>query len=194
MSEVLRPPDVAVAQGGPSQRATARFMLRHPARWVALGFGSGLSPWAPGTAGTLWAWAVFLALSPVLSDRGWAWLIGMALLVGVWACARTARDLGVADPSSIVWDEVVGFWLVLWVFMPASWVWQLWAFLLFRVFDAVKPGPVGWADRLCKGDRGQPIGWIQGVGILLDDLVAAGCTLLTLAVAVSLGRAGSFGA
>lgn len=162
-------------------RANAAFMRRHPARWIALGFGSGLSPWAPGTVGTLWAWVAFLVLDRWLAPLGpgaWASVIGGSVLLGLWACTRTAQDLGVADPGAIVWDEVVGFWLVLWLVMPAGWLAQLAAFGLFRFFDAVKPGPVGWCDRRFKAARG----WRQGAGILADDLVAALCTLLVIAI------------
>jgi phosphatidylglycerophosphatase A len=81
-----------------------------------------------------------------------------------------------------VWDEILAFWAILWLLAPASFQVQLAAFVLFRFFDAVKPGPVAWADRLFKPGAGQPPGWRQGVGILLDDAVAALCTLLVLAL------------
>lgn len=163
-------------------RPTAAFMLRHPARWIALGFGSGLAPKAPGTVGTLWAWLAFWALSPWLNDLGWALLIGGGALVGWWACTRCAQHMNTPDPGSIVWDEVLAFWLVLWLIAPASFVGQGVAFGLFRFFDAAKPGPVGWADRLFKTERGGPIGWRAGLGILIDDFVAAGCTLVAIAL------------
>ena len=129
-------------------RPSARFMLAHPAHAIALGFGSGLSPKAPGTVGTLWAWLAFLALQPWMNDARWALLIAASLPLGWWACTVTARNMGLADPGSIVWDEVAAFWLVLWLVTPAGWVDQLLAFGLFRFFDAVKPGPVAWADQL----------------------------------------------
>ncbi|CAM3771963.1 phosphatidylglycerophosphatase A [Roseateles saccharophilus] len=167
-------------------RPTAAFMLRHPARWIALGFGSGLAPKAPGTFGTLWAWAVFRLVAPWMSDLAWALLIGLGTLVGLWACTRTARDMNTPDPSAVVWDEVLAFWLILWWIAPAGFVGQLVAFGLFRFFDAAKPGPVGWADRLFKAERGADgsyeIGWAQGFGILFDDFVAAGCTLVVIAL------------
>jgi len=171
----------ALLTGAP-RRATVRFMLGHPAHWLALGFGSGLSPKAPGTIGTLWAWIGFVVLDHWLTAAGWGLLIGTGLVVGLWACTRTAQHLGVADPGAIVWDEVVAFWLVLWLVTPAGWWAQLAAFVLFRYFDAAKPGPVGWADRRYKLQPGQTIGWAQGWGILFDDLVAAGCTLLCIAL------------
>jgi phosphatidylglycerophosphatase A len=169
-------------------RPGVRFMLAHPARWLALGFGAGLSPLAPGTVGTLWAWLSFLLLDRWLTTPGWALAIAASLLVGQWACTRTAQRLAVADPGAIVWDEIVAFWLVLWLVMPAGFWAQAVAFVLFRYFDAAKPGPVRWADRLFKLQPGQAIGWRQGFGILFDDLVAAACTLMTIAVWVAVWR------
>ena len=172
----------AIRQPSAPRRATARFMLGHPARWIALGFGSGLSPKAPGTVGTLWAWVAFLVLSRWLNDWQWAALIGGGTAVGWWACTATARHMATPDPGAIVWDEILAFWLILWLVMPTGFVGQLIAFGLFRYFDAAKPGPVGWADRLYKIERGAPIGWAQGWGILFDDFVAAGCTLAVIAL------------
>jgi phosphatidylglycerophosphatase A len=165
-----------------SRTATAGFMLRHPSRWIALGFGSGLSPVAPGTVGTLWAWAAFLLLDPWLGDGGWGLVLLAGFGIGWWACTRTARDMGIGDPGAIVWDEVIAFWLVLWLVMPAGWIGQAIAFGLFRLFDAAKPGPVRWADQRFKLRQGEAIGWRQGFGIIFDDLVAAGCTLLVIAL------------
>lgn len=162
-------------------RPDLAFLRRHPAHWIALGFGAGLAPRAPGTVGTLWAWAAFVVLDVWLGDLAWAAVIAASLAVGWWACTVTARDLGVADPSAVVWDEVVAFWLVLWLLMPAGLAMQAVAFALFRLFDAVKRGPVGWADRAFKQSPGEAIGWRAGWGILFDDLVAALCTLLVIA-------------
>ena len=166
---------------GQGRRPNARFLLSHPAHLLALGFGSGLSPVAPGTAGTLWAWFVYAFLQPDTSDVGRGGVVLVSTLIGWWACTVTARDLAQADPSAIVWDEVVAFWLVLWLVTPASFTAQAIAFVLFRFFDAAKPGPVAWADQRFKLRRGQPIGWRQGFGILLDDFVAALCTLVVIA-------------
>ena len=170
----------------PPRRPDVAMLLSHPAHFIALGAGSGLSPWAPGTVGTLWAWVSFWALQGLwgvgpVADAKWAWLIGLGLPVGWWACTHTARSLRVADPGAVVWDEILAFWLVLWLLTPTGFVGQLLAFALFRYFDAAKPGPVGWADRLFKRKPGQGIGWAQGFGILFDDVVAALCTLLVLA-------------
>ena len=161
----------------PPLRPTVGFMLSHPAHLVALGFGSGLARVAPGTFGTLWAWLTFIALQHWLEPAEIGELIALSLALGWWACTVTARNLRVADPSAVVWDEIVCFWIVLWLLLPAGWMGQLAAFLLFRLFDAAKPGPVGWADRAFKG-----WGWRGGFGILADDLVAAFCTLLVLAL------------
>jgi phosphatidylglycerophosphatase A len=155
----------------------ASFMVRHPAHWIALGFGSGLSPKAPGTMGTLWAWLSWWAFQGFFSVGEQAGIILLASVVGVWACKVTAQNLGVSDPGAIVWDEVVAFWLVLMLLSPASFTTQLMAFALFRFFDAAKPGPVAWADQLFKG-----FGWRGAFGILFDDFVAAFCTLLCFAI------------
>jgi phosphatidylglycerophosphatase A len=158
-------------------RPTLSFLMAHPAHFIALGAGAGLSRLAPGTAGTLWAWVAFLVLDPLLSATGWGLLIAAATLLGWWACTVTARHMGVADSGHIVWDEVVAFWLVLWLVMPAGFMGQLVAFALFRLFDAVKVGPMAWADRTFKG-----FGPRGGFGILLDDFAAAFCTLLVIAL------------
>ena len=171
------PFELSVVSVAPPTRPTAAFMLRHPAHAIALGFGSGLSPKAPGTVGSLWGWASWLLIQNSLSFNAQAALILVSLVIGWWACTLTARNMGVSDPGSIVWDEIVAMWVILFLLMPTGFMTQLSAFLLFRFFDAVKPGPVAWADRLFKG-----FGWRGGWGILFDDLVAALCTLLVLAL------------
>ena len=162
----------------PMARPTWGFLLSHPAHFIALGAGAGLSRFAPGTVGTLWAWASYLLLQPLMSTPTvWALLIGAGTLVGWWACTVTAQHMRVADSGHIVWDEVVAFWLVLWLIAPAGFWAQLVAFVLFRFFDAVKFGPMAWADRTFKG-----FGPRGGFGILLDDFAAALCTLLVIAI------------
>jgi phosphatidylglycerophosphatase A len=157
-------------------RPGVRFLLSHPAHFIALGAGSGLARVAPGTVGTLWAWAAFAVMQLYLSTAQIGLVIAASCLVGWWACTVAAAHLRVLDPSSIVWDEVIAFWIVLWLITPAGWGAQLVAFALFRFFDAVKPGPVAWADDLFHG-----FDWKGGLGIILDDLVAAACTLLVIA-------------
>lgn len=172
-------PSAACAPAAPVFRPTARFMLAHPAHLIALGLGSGLGSIAPGTVGTLWAWLAFLLMHFVLSDMALGLVIAASALVGWWACTVTAEHMGVADSGHIVWDEVVAFWLVLWLVLPAGFGMQLAAFALFRFFDAAKPGPMAWADRHFKG-----FGARGGFGIMFDDLLAAFCTLLVLALSV----------
>ena len=173
---VLHPP-----LAGAGRRPGWRFLAAHPAHLIALGLGSGLSPWAPGTVGTLWAWLVYAVVAPRLTDATRGAVIAAATVLGWWACTLTARHLDQSDPSAIVWDEVIAFWLILWLVTPATFVAQAVAFVLFRVFDAAKPGPVAWADQRFKRRRGAPIGWAQGFGIIFDDLVAALCTLVVIA-------------
>ena len=147
--------------------------MRHRlSRMVALGFGSGLAPFAAGTVGTLWAWVSFVVLDHWLGDLQWALLIGIGIAYGIHACAKVAAELGADDPRAIVWDEIVAFWLVLWVAQPVDLAGQFGAFLLFRFFDAAKPPPVGYLDRRLSG----------GFGIMADDLAAAGMSLFVIAL------------
>lgn len=163
----------------PIARPDLRFLLAHPAHFIALGAGSGLSRKAPGTVGTLWGWATFVLLQTFWqpTDIQWAATIGLAALGGWWAAEVTAIHMGIADPGHIVVDEIVAIWLVLWLAMPMGFWGQVLAFGLFRFFDAAKPQPVRWADQLFKG-FGARGAW----GIMFDDLVAAFCTLLVIAV------------
>ncbi|MDD2843445.1 MAG: phosphatidylglycerophosphatase A [Rhodoferax sp.] len=180
---VPTPVETARAQG--PVVPTSRFMMAHPAHVMALGFGSGLSPKAPGTMGTIWAWALFALLQHRLTESQWGVLIAISVLAGWWVCTITARHLRTLDPGSIVWDEIAAFWLVLWLVGPTGFWGQLAAFALFRFFDAVKPGPVAWADQLYHhvNPRTDPGAWRKaGWGIMLDDLVAAFCTLLVIAL------------
>jgi phosphatidylglycerophosphatase A len=151
-------------------------MLAHPAHWIAQGFGSGLSPIMPGTCGTLLGWLSFAVLStrwPALfTPAHWLIVIAAGFALGVWACAKTGRDLGQPDHGSMVWDEIVAFWLVLAVVTPADLQTQLLAFIFFRFFDMVKPPPIAYFDRRYKG----------GFGVMWDDIVAAFYTLLVYAL------------
>lgn len=152
-------------------------MFKHPAHMIALGLGSGLAPKAPGTVGSLWGWVFWLVIQNYLSISSQAILIFVSLLLGWWACTVTARNLGISDPGAIVWDEIIAIWMIFFLIMPTGFWEQLFAFALFRFFDAAKPGPVRWADQLFKG-----FGWRGGWGIIFDDLVAALCTLLLFAI------------
>ncbi len=166
-----------------------KWVFQTASRTLAFGFGSGLSPIAPGTAGTLWAWAAFLAGEYFLSTEDFLWIIGGGILLGCWICGYVSEELGKKDFGGIVWDEIVAFWLVLIFVMPANIWMQLIAFALFRFFDAIKPGPIGVIDRHFKNSTSDTtqhssypeIIW-RGFGIVVDDLAAAFCTLLVMAL------------
>ena len=159
-------------------RPTAGFMLALERADVAPGFGTGLAPVAPGTVGTLLGFPVFWFASDLLAPYGplaMLALVALMFLLGVWACARTGRDLGVADHSAMNWDEIVAFQLVL-LLTPEAWQWQAFAFFGFRFFDVVKPPPIRQVDAQLKG----------GLGVMFDDILAAFYTLLAMAVCKAL--------
>jgi phosphatidylglycerophosphatase A len=157
-------------------RPTARFMFSHSAHLLAQGFGSGLSPIMPGTAGTLFGWLTFNLFSvrwpELFTPLNWAIIIVLGFFIGIWACSVTGKHMGVADHGSMVWDEIIAFWLVLLLVTPADFKTQCWAFIAFRFFDMVKPPPIGYFDRRYKG----------GFGVMFDDIVAAFFTLLAFAL------------
>ena len=165
-----------------------KWVFQTAGRTLAFGFGSGLSPIAPGTAGTLWAWAAFLLGEYFLSTEDFLWIIGGGILLGCWICGHASEELGKKDFGGIVWDEIIAFWLVLIFIMPTNIWMQASAFVIFRFFDAVKPGPVGMIDRYFKNIEGDnspssitQIIW-RGFGIMVDDLAAAFFTLLIMAL------------
>lgn len=136
--------------------------------WIAFGFGSGLSPKAPGTVGTLAAIPLYLLMSPL----HWTLYAGLLLIftiLGIWVCGRVADDLGAKDPSAIVWDEFVGFLLTM-IVAPPGWFWIVAGFLAFRLFDIWKPWPIRVVDRQVGG----------GLGIMLDDIIAGIMAALVL--------------
>ena len=149
----------------------ARLAFTTPAGFFAFGFGSGLAPWAPGTVGTLAAVPIALALKALPPMAFWAVLV-ISFLAGIRFCDVTARRLGRHDPGSIVWDEMVAYWLTV-AFVPLHWTWLLAAFLLFRLFDIVKPWPIKQVERRLGG----------GLGIMADDVIAAVYAMLVLAAA-----------
>jgi phosphatidylglycerophosphatase A len=156
---------------------TWRFLFSHPAHFIALGCGSGLPRTAPGTFGTLFGWATYVWLAPLLSTDAWLATLAVAFAVGCWACWRTGRDLGVADHGGMVWDEIVAIWLVL-LFTPWGLAWQAAAFGVFRFFDIVKPRPIKRFEQRFKDGR-----W-AGFGVMGDDLIAAFYSLVVIAIAV----------
>ena len=128
--------------------------------WLAFGFGSGCSPWAPGTFGTLAAIPIYLLLQ---ATSLWMYLLITTLmfLIGIWLCGETTKKLGVHDHSGIVWDEIVGY-LVTMIAAPQGWLWIVTGFVLFRIFDILKPWPISIADKKISG----------GFGIMIDDIIA----------------------
>lgn len=153
------------------QERTKAIALATPTAFLAFGLGSGLSPKAPGTAGSL---AALILAVPLVALPLWAGLgvVLLAFWLGVYLCGATSKRLGVRDHGGIVWDEFVGMWLVL-LFVPFELLWWLAAFGLFRLFDVLKPWPILWLDRRVGG----------GFGIMIDDVLAAVYALVPLILA-----------
>jgi phosphatidylglycerophosphatase A len=169
VSTILAKPVLSNVEG-PSPAPALRFAYSHPAHVIALVCGLGVIPFAPGTFGTLAALPLHYAAATSLGPLAHLGALTVLFAIGIWAAARTAADLGVPDHGGIVIDETVAFLLVLF-FTPAEPLWQAGAFVLFRLFDIYKPPPIGHFDRTLHG----------GFGIMFDDIVAAGYTLLCLA-------------
>ena len=154
-------------------REQRRAVLGHPAGWIASGFGSGLSRYAPGTAGSAAALIPWLGLRelPLVAVVA---IIAVAFAIGVWASNVVIGRLRISDPGVIVWDEFVGQWITLLPLLiwPVHWVWLLVGFFLFRLFDVWKPWPCSWADRHVKG----------GFGVMLDDALAGIYAAMALAL------------
>lgn len=148
------------------------WLKARPVCFLGFGFGSGLAPFAPGTFGTLPALPIAFILH-LIGISGW-WLAAFCAILFVWGiriCSQTERELGIHDYGGIVWDEIVAMMTVL-AFVPFKWTWWLAAFLVFRFFDAVKPWPIKWLDARLHG----------GLGIMLDDIVAAVFTVWVLKI------------
>lgn len=143
-------------------RPDRAFLLAHPAHFIALGFGSGLAPKAPGTFGTLAALPLYAILSCFMSPTLITLMCLPLFALGAWSAQRTCHDMGAHDHGSIVIDEIIAMWLVL-AFAPANWMGWLIAFVLFRTFDIFKPWPIAWLDKHVSG----------GFGVMLDDVLAA---------------------
>ncbi|WP_085301664.1 phosphatidylglycerophosphatase A family protein [Colwellia polaris] len=142
------------------KKSTANFRLLNPVHFLALGFGSGLAPKAPGTFGTLAAVPLFLLMAP-LSNTVYLALLVLMSIAGIYICGKAAEDAGVPDHGAIVWDEIVGLLITMFL-MPVTWQTLLVGFVLFRFFDILKPWPISFIDKNCHG----------GFGIMLDDIVA----------------------
>lgn len=142
------------------------------------GFGSGLLRPGSGTWGSLLAWILWVVVSPGANDVAIGLFLLLSFLYGCWAAHRVSQSMGVQDHVGIVWDEFVAFWLVLWL-VPDSLLAQSIAFVLFRLFDTVKPPPIRQVDARFKG----------GFGVMVDDLLAAFYTLIVMALLVRFGPA-----
>jgi phosphatidylglycerophosphatase A len=146
--------------------------FKSPVQFLAFGFGSGLSPWAPGTAGTLVAIPLYLAVAD-LSLLHYSLFVAITALLGIWICGMASGQLQVHDHPGIVWDEFVGYWITLWA-VPVDWVWMLAGFVVFRILDIAKPWPIGHLDRKVGG----------GFGIMIDDVLAGVMACATLHLAL----------
>ncbi len=154
------------------RRADLRFVVAHPAHFIAFGFGSGLAPVAPGTFGSLVGIPITLWLLPAYGDIGFGLIVLAAFVLGVWVCDITGKRLGIADYGGIVWDEIVAMMLILWLVPALTWGWITAAFLLFRIFDIVKLPPARHFDAR----------WKNGFGVMMDDIAAAFHTLIVIAL------------
>lgn len=152
-------------------------LMSHPAGWIATALGAGLSPKAPGTAGSLVALLPWWFLLRDLSPGIYLAVLIAGFVLGVWACEVSDRRLGMHDQGALVWDEVIGMWITLFA-APLHWWWIVVGFALFRLFDIWKPWPVSWADRRVHG----------GLGVMLDDVVAGVYALIVLQLVAALVR------
>ena len=146
--------------------------FRRPVQLLAFGFGSGLFPRAPGTAGTLAAVPLYWLIAD-WGLPGYTLFVLAAAVAGIWICGIASEQLRVHDHPGIVWDEFVGYWITLWA-MPVDWVWMRAGFVAFRVFDIVKPWPISHLDRTVSG----------GFGIMIDDILAGVMACATLHLAL----------
>jgi phosphatidylglycerophosphatase A len=144
-----------------THRPTASTIIKNPVHFLAFGFGSGLSPVAPGTMGTVVAVPIYVLLTHYLPLTQYLMAVGLLTLVGIAICHKSAQWLGVHDHPGIVWDEIAGF-LITMIAAPEGWWWIFTGFLLFRLFDIWKPWPIGAIDKQVSG----------GLGIMLDDILA----------------------
>jgi len=162
-----------VSNTNTKKEPTLAFLISHPAHFFGLGLGSGLTGFAPGTFGTLAAIPLWLLMAEQLLLIQCVIII-VASVIGIYFCGKTASDLGSHDHGAIVWDEFVGFWITM-LFAPAGWLWLVIGFILFRLFDILKPWPISYLDKYVHG----------GLGIMIDDIVAgvlAGAVLYLLAM------------
>ena len=151
-----------------TKNSQVSFDLVKPTHLLALGFGSGLVPKAPGTFGTLAAIPLFLLFCG-LSPLYYALVVLIVCLVGIYVCGATAKDIGVHDHGAIVWDEFAGFFITMFM-IPVTWQSILAGFVIFRVLDILKPWPISIADKKLTG----------GFGIMFDDILAGALALIIM--------------
>ena len=161
-------PEDSQQQSGPRSPS----VFTNPVQFLAFGFGSGLMPRGPGTAGTLMAVPLFLLMADWQLPLYTA-VVALAALLGIWICGTASRQLGVHDHGGIVWDEFVGYWITMWA-VPVTWTWIVAGFVVFRIFDILKPWPISVLDKKVGG----------GFGIMIDDVVAGILGCLTLHIAL----------
>lgn len=154
----------------PTQQELNKAVISSPVHLLAFGFGSGLSPFAPGTFGTLAAVLLYLPMQ-YLSVFSYCVVVALVCAAGIWICGRSSEMLGVHDHGGIVWDEFAGYFITM-IAAPAGWQWIVVGFVLFRIFDILKPWPIKWADTKVEG----------GLGIMLDDILAGFISLAILQV------------
>ena len=154
----------------PKQARVPAKLLLNPAHLLSLGFGSGLSPKMPGTMGTVIAVGLYMLL-PSLDWKIYLGILLVSFFIGIFLCDYTAKALKVHDHPGIVWDEIVGYFITMFM-VPKSWLWILTGFILFRLFDIWKPWPISLADKRLKG----------GLGIMLDDVIAGIFALIIIQI------------
>lgn len=156
-------------------KKSKRELIKHPVHFFSFGFGTGLMPKAPGTFGTLPAIVLVWLFAP-LDVAAYMGVVVFAVIIGIYLCGATAKAMGEHDAPAIVWDEIAGYMIAM-IAVPVSWQSLLLAFVLFRIFDIIKPWPISWLDKKVDG----------GFGIMLDDIVAGFISLVLMHVVLSLG-------
>jgi phosphatidylglycerophosphatase A len=144
---------------------------KYPVHFLAYGFGTGLAPFAPGTFGSLIGVALFWFMAP-LGAGTYAGIVIVLFVAGIFICGQTARDFGELDPGFIVFDEVVGFMVAMYL-MPKEWRWIAAGFIIYRIFDIWKPIPIHIVEEKLT----------LGTAIMADDVIAGIYTLLVLQIA-----------
>lgn len=156
-------------------KKSKRELIKNPVHFFSFGFGTGLMPKAPGTFGTLPAIVLVWLFAP-LDVAAYMGVVVFAAIIGIYLCGATAKAMGEHDAPAIVWDEIAGYMIAM-IAVPVSWQALLLAFVLFRIFDIIKPWPISWLDKKVEG----------GLGIMLDDIVAGFITLVLMHIVLSLG-------